>query len=74
MIIIKEKRVPRDDNYKEKRVSNSEVVSGSNMTIQLRFDVLTCCVFANIVQASANSSHVNFLLGTTAVRYSLLPI
>ena len=26
----------------------------SNVTIQLRFDVLTCCVFANIIQASAN--------------------
>ena len=26
----------------------------SNVTIQLRFDALTCCVFANIIQASAN--------------------
>ena len=36
----------------------------SNVTIQLRFDALTCCMFG------ANSSHVtfwtHFLLGTTA--------
>ena len=42
----------RVDN-KEKRVKLSPK---SNATIQLRFDALTCCMFANIVQA--NSSHV----------------
>ena len=62
----------RVDN-KEKRVKLSPK---SNATIQLRFDALTCCMFANIVQA--NSSHVtfqaHFLQGTTVVRYSLLII
>ena len=46
----------RVDN-KEKRVSKGEVVS----TIQLRYDELMCYMFANIIQASANSSHVTFL-------------
>ena len=50
----------------------------SNVTIQLRFDVLMCCVFTNMIEASANSSHVtfrtHFLLGTMAVGYSLLLI
>ena len=50
------------------------------MTIQLRFDALTCCMFVDIINTSysVNSSHVtfrtHFLLGTTAVRYSLLLI
>ena len=30
-----------------KRVSKGEVVSGSSVTIQLRFDALRYCVFAN---------------------------
>ena len=47
----------------------------SNVTIQLRFAALLCCVFANIIQASANSSDVTFqTLGNMAVRYSLLLI
>ena len=32
----------------------------SNVKIQLRFDALMCCMFANIIQASVNSSHVTF--------------
>ena len=50
-----------------------------NVTIQLQYDELTCYIFANIIQAGAISSHVHdfrthFVLGTTAVRYSLLLI
>ena len=49
-----------------------------NVTIQLRYDELTCYMFANIIQAGVISSHqtfrTHFLLGTTAVQYSLLLI
>ena len=34
---------------KEKRVSNAEIVSESNMTILLYFDALICCIFANTI-------------------------
>ena len=44
--------LPRVD--KEKRVSNGEVISESN--VQLRFDALMCYMIANIIQASANLS------------------
>ena len=50
-----------------------------NVTIQLQYDELTCYMFANIIQAGAISSlcmtlRTHFVLGTTAVRYSLLLI
>ena len=70
----------RVDN-KEKRLCTGGGGGGScpkacNVTIQLRYDELTCYMFASIIQAGAISSHVtfrtHFLLGTTAVRYSLL--
>ena len=57
------------------RVDNKKSVSNSDNweRIQLQFDALSCCVFANIIQASANSSHVTFqTLGTAMLGYSLL--
>ena len=49
-----------------------------NVTIQKRYDELTCYMFANIIQVGVISSHVtfrtHFLLGTMAVRYSRLLI
>ena len=45
----------------------------SNVTIQLLFDELTCCVFANIIQASANQVNTLFsLLSTLGDTYYLL--